>query len=173
MTALYWIVLALVIVGLLAVAAQQYRYVRARRDVVADTQELFHPSSAFHVTTVVALSPGQELLAGARELVSAIESNGAQVVYAGKIAVNAMASNQLPDQDWDAFVLAQYPSREAYAASATNPDYQKALAGFAASYSLGMQRSAAFNLVLPVALLGRRIADIVQRRPARFPFKKA
>ncbi len=173
MSALYWIVSTLLVVGFLAIAAQQYRYFRARRDIVADRQQLFYASSAFHVATVVALSPRQELLAGLRGLVSAIESNGAKVVYAGKIAVNAMTSNQLPDADWNAFVLAQYPSREAYSVSATNPDYQKARSSFANSYSLGMQRSAQLNLMLPVALLGRRVFDILQRRPARYPFKKA
>jgi hypothetical protein len=173
MRALFWIVSILLVVGIVAIAAQQYRYLRARRDRVADRQPLFHSSSAFHVATLVALSPGQDLLSSVRGLVSAIESNGAKVVYAGKIAVNAMASSQLPDADWDAFVLAQYPSREAYAASATNPDHEKARSSFANSYALGMQRSAALNLGLPVALLGRRAFDILQRRPARYPFKPA
>ena len=173
MTIVYWSVSILVIVALLAVCGQQYRYLRARRDVVADRQELFHSSSAFHVATVVSLSPGQELLEGVRDFVDAIERDGAKVVYAGKVAVNAIQSSQIPAARWDAFVLAQYPSREAYASSEANPDYQKVRSSFASTYALGMQRSPLQNLALPIVLLGKRAFDIIRRQPARYPFRPA
>ncbi len=113
MTGLYWTVSILLIVVLLAIVGQQYRYLRTRRDVVADRQNLFHSASVFHVATLLELSPGQELLCGVRDFVDANERAGAAVVYAGKIAVNALQSSQIPQEDWDAFVLAQYSSREA------------------------------------------------------------
>ncbi|MEE2675147.1 MAG: hypothetical protein VX466_15200 [Myxococcota bacterium] len=173
MTLISWTLSILLLAVLAAAGGQQYRYLRARRDIVADRQALFHSSSAFHVATMIALSPDQEVLAGVRTFVDAIERDGATVVYAGKVAVNAMHSSQLPTAEWDAFVLAQYPSREAYAAALTNPDYQKARASFAASYALGMQRSPAQNFALPILLLGRRAVDIIRRQPARYPFQPA
>jgi uncharacterized protein (DUF1330 family) len=173
MTGLYWTVSILLVAALLAVAGQHYRYLRTRRDVVADRQDLFHSSSAFHVATVLALSPDQELLSGVRDFVDAVERAGATVVYAGKIAVNALQSSQIPREEWDAFVLAQYPSREAYVASEANPDYQKVRSSFANTYALGMQRSPWLNLAIPVGLLGIRTLDIIRRRPARYPFRPA
>jgi len=173
MTGLYWTGSILLIVLLLAIASQHYRYLRTRRDVVADRQELFHSSSAFHTATLLVLSPGQELLRGVREFVDAIERDGATVVYAGKIAVNALQSSQIPQDEWDAFVLVQYPSREAYAASVANPDYQKVRSSFASTYTLGMRRSPWLNLAIPIVLLGRRSIDIIKRRPARVPFRPA
>lgn len=173
MTLVYWTLLILVVAVGVAVGAQHYRYLRTRRNLVADRQPLFHSSDVFHVATVVALAPGQELLPGVRALVEAIESGGAQVVYAGKVAVNALRSSQLPDVEWDAFVLAQYPSREAYEAALTSPAYQKARSGFSSSYALGMRRSAWANLAIPITLLGIRVADLVRRQPARYPFRRA
>ena len=173
MTGLYWIGSILLIGALLAVAIQHYRYLRTRRDVVADRQELFHSSSAFHTATLLVLSPGQELLRGVGEFVDAIERDGATVVYAGKIAVNGLQSSQIPQDEWDAFVLVQYASREAYAASVASPDYQKARSSFASTYTLGMRRSPWLNLAIPIVLLGRRTIDIIKRRPARVPFRPA
>lgn len=173
MTGLYWTGSIFLIVLLLAVASQHYRYLRTRRDVVADRQELFHSSSAFHTATLLVLSPDQELLRGVGEFVDAIERDGATVVYAGKIAVNALQSSQIPQDEWDAFVLVQYPSREAYAASVANPDYQKVRSSFASTYTLGMRRSPWLNLAIPIVLLGRRSIDIIKRRPARVPFRPA
>ena len=60
-----------------------------------------------------------------RDFALAIERSGASVIYAGKIAVNGLHSSQIPQAEWDAFVLAQYPSREGYAASAASTEVQK------------------------------------------------
>jgi uncharacterized protein (DUF1330 family) len=173
MTGLYWTASILLIGALLAVVGQHYRYLRTRRDVVSDRQDLFHSSSAFHVVTLLALSSDQELLTGVKDFVDTIEREGAKVVYAGKVAVNALKSSQIPQDEWDAFVLAQYPSREAYAVSAANPEYQKARSAFANTYALGMQRSPWLNLAIPVGLLGMRAVDILKRHPARYPFQSA
>ncbi len=170
MKVFYWTVSIVLLVALLASLGQHFRYLKARRSVVADRQPLFHSSSAFHVVTVLRLAPGQELLAAVRGFVEATEGAGAIVVYAGKIALNALESRQIPQEDWDAFVLAQYPSRNAYDEAASKPAYQASRSGFAASYAQGMQRSASTNLMLPMALLGVRAADILARSPARVPF---
>ena len=106
------------------------------------------------VVEVLELSPNQPLLSGVKTFVDAIEQGGAQVVYAGKIAANALQSSQLPQVEWDAFVLAQYPSREAYSASEADPNYQRVRSSFANSYALGMKRSPWSNLAIPIALLG-------------------
>ena len=77
--------------------------------MVADRQQLLHSSSALHVATALALSPGQDLLSGVRGFVAAIEGAGAKVVYAGKVAVNALQSSQIPQDEWDAFVARPVP----------------------------------------------------------------
>ncbi len=173
MKILFWTISVLLIVALLAVAGQHFRYLSARRDVVMDRQELFHSSSVFHVATVLELSPNQPLLSGVKTFVDAIEQGGAQVVYAGKIAANALQSSQLPRVEWDAFVLAQYPSREAYSASEADPDYQRVRSSFANSYALGMKRSPWSNLAIPILLLGKRTVDIIGGQPPRYPFRQA
>jgi hypothetical protein len=66
MTGFYWTVSIVLVVVLLAVLGQQYRYLRTRRDIVFDRQELFHSPSVFHVATVLSLSPDQELLEGVK-----------------------------------------------------------------------------------------------------------
>jgi uncharacterized protein (DUF1330 family) len=164
-----------ILVGAVVLAAvvQELRYLRARRGPVADKQTLTYPSTAFHVVTVMAMSPDRELASGVREFVAATERFGGKVVYAGKIAVNALESSQLPPANWDAFVLAQYPSREAYAITAANPDFQKVRSSFSNSYALGMERFKWLNLALPIGLLGIRTVDILKRTPARYPFKPA
>jgi hypothetical protein len=77
---LYGALSILAIAVLLAIGSQHHRYLRARRDVVADRQELFHSRSVFHVATMLALTPGQELLSGVRAFVEATERAGAKVV---------------------------------------------------------------------------------------------
>jgi len=53
MRGLYWWLSILAIAVLLAIGAQHHRYLRARRDVVADRQKLFHSPSVFHVATML------------------------------------------------------------------------------------------------------------------------
>jgi hypothetical protein len=173
MNSVYWFVSVLLVVVLLAVIAQEVRYLRWRRDIAADRQSLFHSSRVFHVATVVSLSAEQELLPAIREFVEASEAAGGKVIYAGKIADNGLRSNQIPDEEWHAFLLTQFASPQAYSHVSSSPSYQKVRAGFAASYALGMRRSPWLNLALPIGLLGMRAVDIVRRRPARYPFEKA
>ena len=171
-----WIVsvVSLLVIGaLVAVLIQHFRYINVRRDVVNDRQAVFYPSDTFHVVTVLKLRSDQDLLVGVKELVDAIEADGAQVIYAGKIVVNALQSKQIPKEDWDAFVLAQYPSREAYDATSSESDDVAVRDSFANTYSLGMRRSAPLNLGFPIMLLGMRVADILTGQPSPYPFTRA
>jgi hypothetical protein len=168
-----WVVSSLLVVLLLASCVQLYRYLRTRRDVVADRQSLLHSPSAFHVATIVMLSPDQELLAAMRAFVDATEGAGGEVIYAGKVAANGLVSRQIPQQEWDAFLLAQFPSRAAYDEAAAGTGYQSARVSFAASYALGMQRWPFVNFALPVGLLGIRIRDVITLKPSGYPFEPA
>jgi hypothetical protein len=171
--ALLWIVSVALLAGATAVGAQHVRYLRARRDAAADRQALFHPASAFHVATYLDLAPEQPLLPAVRGFVDASEEAGGQVVYAGKTAGIALESSQVRPRSWDAIVLVQFPSRDAYAAAAATPGYARAREAFADSYAHGMRRSPWLNLGLPVALLGVRIRDVVQGRGSRLPLEPA
>ncbi len=173
MTAFYWTLSILLVVALVAIGVQHHRYLRARRDVVVDRQEIFHSSSVFHVITVLELAPDQELLSAVRTFVGANEGVGGRVVYAGKIAVNAMQSSQIPQAEWDAFVLVQFPSREAYGAFEADPETRKLRSTFATTYALGMKRPPWLNLAVPAGLLGKRLVDRIQGHPARLPFRPA
>ncbi len=165
-----WIVSIVLVVAVLAVALQHFRYLRTRRNVVADRQAVFHSNAAFHVVTVVALDSDQELLSATRSFVSASEAAGGKAIYAGKMAANALVSNQIPKHDWDAFVLVEYPSRQAYDVAAQDAALVAARASFASSYALGMKRSRNANLAIPIVLLGIRVRDILTGTPSRYPF---
>jgi hypothetical protein len=172
MRIIFWLTAILVLGAIAAALGQHYRYLKIRRDIVADRQQPFHSSSAFHVATVFTLAPGQELLAGTKGLVDASEAAGGRVVYAGKIVLNAIQSRQTPHEEWEAWILAEYPSREAYDAAASSPELQKARTSVDASYALGMERSPLQNLMIPIGLLGIRVADVVSRRPSVYPFER-
>ena len=125
----------------------------------------------FHVVSLLKLAPAQELLSGVRHFVDTVEKDGAEVVYAGKAVINGRTSSQLPPDDWDAFVLTQYPSRAAWDAASASVDHQNLDSRLASVYSLGMKRSAGINLALPALLLGQRVSQLVRGEPPRYPFK--
>ena len=158
-------------IALVAIAAQQYRYAKLRDDFVADRQAIFHSSSVFHVVTLLKLSAEQELLSAVGSFADASEDAGGHVVYAGKVFQSG-SSTQVPYEDWDAFVLVQYPSQDAYETVAADPAYQQERGHFASSYVHGMQRSAAFNLFIPIVLLYKRVMDYATFTPNRYPFER-
>lgn len=162
--------LVLAALAVVAVVGQEVRYLKIRRDLAKDRQALFHPDAVFHVATFVKLAPGQDVLDGVRGFVEGVEAGGAEVVYAGKVLINGRVSKQLPTDDWEAFVLAQYPSREAWDAAEASSAHQALLSPFINTYSLGMNRVAAANLAIPVFLLGKRISQLVRGEPSRYPF---
>jgi hypothetical protein len=166
-----WAVVVVAVV--LSGVAQHHRYHRTRRDVVFDRQEPFHASTALHVVTLLQLAPGQRLEEAVGSFVQATEQGGATTVYAGKVAVNALQSSQLPQTEWDAFVLSQYSSRDVYEFSAADPRLRDVRAKFASSYAMGMRRSAWLNLAIPIGLLGIHVVDLVTLRPSLQPFVPA
>jgi len=155
--------------AVVAIAWQHRRYLRARRDLVRDLQPLFHSSDAFHVLTFLQVEDGADVIEEVAKLRGQLET-AARVVYAGKVALNGLQSSQLGDVPWSAVVLVQYPTRAAYDAVAADEGYRQALSGFARTYSHGLVRSAARNLLIPIALLGERVRQIATRAPSHFPF---
>jgi hypothetical protein len=161
---------ALLLVLLVAGVWQIRRYLEIRREIVHDAQPLFYGGDSFHVVTLLELAEGAPLLPTLREFKNALPAD-ALPIYAGKVVRVAMQSEQLEPVDWDAVFLTQFPSREAYDEFAASPAQRAAVAPFARSYAMGMQRSAALNLGLPLALLGIRALDIATLRWTRLPFE--
>jgi hypothetical protein len=168
------LVLGLIAVLVVAMGWQHFRYLNWRRAAAQDHQPLLHSSSAFHVISYLRLEPGDDLveaLAKARETLEG--AGGSQWIYAGKVLLTGLRSSQLGEAEWDAIVMSQYESREAYDAVARSSAHDQAFAHFDATYHHGMQRSAALNLAMPMIFLGMRLADIVKSVPVIDPYDKA
>ena len=172
-------IFALLLAGLalVTVAAalwQHFRYLDLRRNTVHDLQPLFYSSRVFHVITFLEVEPGQDVIEEVRKWRDQVETaEGTRLVYAGKVLLNARQSDQLHDVAWSAIVVAQHPSREAYDALAASGPYRRGLAAFASSYSHGMERWRAVNLLLPQFLLARRVAQLATFQPSYYPLQPA
>lgn len=175
-------VLAIVALVLLSVVGaslwQEARYLRIRREVVQDRQPILH-GDVFHVLTLLELAPGGDLFGAVRKLRDVVETGGGgRVVYAGKVALDALSSAQLVEHfggtvRWSAVVLVQYASRADWERASASGAVREALGAFARSYSTGMERSAAQNLALPLVLLWVRARQIATGAPSHFPFERA
>ena len=167
-------VLGLSVVLVVAMGWQHFRYLEWRRDMAHDHQPLLHSSSAFHVISYLRLQPGADLvesLAKARETLEG--AGGSQWIYAGKVVLMGLRSSQLGDRQWDAIVMSQYDSREAYDEVARSNAHHQTFAHFDATYHHGMQRSAGLNLALPMIFLGMRVVDILKGVPVIDPYDRA
>lgn len=172
-----------VLIGLLLIILgtmiwQHQRYDDARHSRLHDTQSLFHGSDTLHVVTFLELAPGDDLFQVAGNLRQAAEGATGKLVYAGKVALNALMSTQLEATfgravDWDAVILSQWPSEAAWHAFHDGEAGRSAFARFRSHYHHGMQRSAFENLLLPQVLLARRVKQLVSRAPSHFPFQPA
>lgn len=167
------VLLALVVAVGSAMIWQHWRYLRLRRGVVQDRQPVLHSSDAFHTVVFLLTKPGAGILEEVRAFKQATEGSEAQWIYAGKSVVPALASEQMPHNDWNAIVLMQYPSREAYDRHARSDELKNALARFEETYTQGFDRSPFLNVMLPQFLLGMRTAQIVRGQPSYFPFVPA
>ena len=168
------LVLALAAVLVAAMGWQHFRYLEWRRAVVHDSQPILHSSSAFHVISYLRLESGSDLvesLAKARETLEG--AGGNQWIYAGKVVLMGLQSSQLGEPQWDAIVLSQYDSREAYDEVARSNAHRQALAHFEDTYHHGMQREPLLNLAMPMILLATRVADIVKGVPVIDPYDRA
>ena len=166
--------LSLVAVLVVAMGWQHFRYLDWRRTAAQDHQPLLHSSSVFHVISYVRLEPGSDLvesLAKARETLEG--AGGSQWVYAGKVVLMGLQSSQLGEAQWDAIVMSQYDSREAYDEVARSNTHSQAFAHFDATYHHGMQRNAVLNLAVPMLFLGIRVADILHGVSVIDPYDRA
>jgi len=168
------LVLALVAVLVVAMGWQHFRYLKWRRAVAQDHQPLLHSSSAFHVISYLRLESGGDLVESLTKARETLEgAGGNQWIYAGKVVLMGLQSRQLGESRWDAIVLSQYDSREAYDEVARSNAHSQAFAHFDAAYHHGMQRSAALNLALPMIFLGMRVVDVLQGVPVIDPYDRA
>ena len=168
------LVLALVAVPIVAMGWQHFRYLKWRRAAAQDHQPLLHSSSAFHVISYLRLESGSDLvesLAKARETLDG--AGGSQWIYAGKVVLVGLESKQLGERQWDAIVLSQYDSREAYDEVARSNAHRQAFAHFDATYHHGMQRSAVLNLAMPMIFLGVRVVNLLRGVRAIDPYERA
>ena len=160
------------LVVLLAMTWQHLRYVDKRRNVLQDHQPLLYSEAAFHALTFLRLQPDQNLLAAVRTFRDESESlGGAQWVYAGKSVVNPNPSSQIGPVNWNAVILAQYPSREAYDEAAASDPYRNAVAAFAQRFTQGFKRPIAINLGVHQFLLAKRAYQILRFAPSLLTFE--
>lgn len=158
-------------VAVVGVGVHLWNHAQLRRDVLFDRQAMFHSSDTFHVVSAISLAPGQDLLDGVRRYVDGVGAHGAEVVYAGKLAFPApRKSRQMPDFDWEAFVIAQYPTREAWEEASSREDYANLKSEFACVWSLGMERRAGQNVGVTIAMLGLRLRHLFSGAPPTYPF---
>ena len=164
--------ISFVLIGAAAWQLQRYHGVRRKR--LEDRQPSFYPGETFHTVTFLKVdnSLGREGEFDAlRALRHAIETpDGGRVVYAGLVAVNMAASARLPN-DWSALVLAQYPSQDAFERQREGSELGQVLDGCERSYVHGFRRPAMTNLLIPLALGGLRVRDILLRRKPILPFE--
>ena len=162
----------LLVVIVVTVSVQQYRYQDTRHGIAMDRQTLFYPSQTFHVTTLLKLSPDQNLFDGVGDFIAAVEKLGAKPIYAGQAVTTARKSEQIRDIQWDAIVLLQYPSRTAWHDLSENTEYVSSIAKFRETYSLGLERPAVTNLVVPLFFQARRAIEFIKGKPERNPFQR-
>ncbi|MCP3983454.1 MAG: hypothetical protein GY723_03650 [bacterium] len=166
--------LSLLAVLAVAMGWQHFRYLDWRRTAAQDHQPLLHSSSVFHVISYLRLEPGDDLVESLAKTRRTLEgAGGSQWIYAGKVVLMGLRSSQLGDVQWDAIVMSQYDSREAYDAVARSNVHNQAFAHFDATYHHGMQRSAALNLAMPMIFLGFRVADILKGVSVIDPYDRA
>jgi hypothetical protein len=157
---------------------QQSRYTDIRRDFAQDLQSSLHGQS-LHVLTFLKAPLEGELLSALRTLRTSAEREGSSLlIYAGKVVQNGRDSTQLTQAfgrkiEWDAIILQQFESREAYSDYLQDDDVQAALAVFPDRFAHGMSRSAALNLLLPQVLLFRKVQRLVTFAPSIVPFEPA
>lgn len=149
---------------------QHCRYLSIRREIVQDQQPVLYPGSTFHALIYLKVGPGKDVISAVRSLRPVLELPAAgTIVYAGQAALSLVRSEQI-ENDWDAVLLVQYGSRQAFDAARAGTEQQEALADFERVYMHGFQRSALANLMIPQALLKLRATDILRGAPSSFPF---
>jgi len=167
------LLLAAALVTGAAIVWQHFRYLGLRRGPVQDRQTIFHSPDVFHTVTFLTLSPGSDVVDEVRALKRATEGSEASWIYAGKVVLSPLHSEQIGVKAWNAVVLLQYPSREAYERHAHSEESKRALGRYDEVYTQGFQRSRSLSALFPQILLGVRARQILTGRPSIFPFVRA
>ncbi len=163
--------LAILLFFLGAALWQHFRYLKLRRERIDDRQPLFYSGRSFHAVTYLKMTAGRSALEELSALRDVIEKpGGGSVAYAGLVGPAMAKSKQLAN-DWDALLLTQYPSREAYDAMTEQNAYRERLARSERTHTHGAIRKVGPNLMVPVGLLLLRLRDILLRKPSAFPFQ--
>ncbi len=166
------IICSLLALAVLVVGVYLWNHSQLRQNVLFDRQKLFHSSDAFHVVTAVKLKPGQELIEGVGRYVKGVEQHGGEVIYAGKVAFpRPRKSRQMPDFEWEAFIVSQYATRDAWETVAASANYMGLKSEFTRIWSIGMQREATQNLVVALYQGQRRIRHFLSGNSATYPFE--
>ena len=157
--------IAFVVVVAAAMLWQHGRYRDFRQARAQDRQSTLYSGDAFHVVWLLELAPGQPLEPSLRRFVGAVEKASGTPIYAGRAAGSTIVSNEFDTSAWDAVLVAQFPSREAYDVASL----EAVRAPFLHSYAQGFTRPVMLNLALPQMLLGVRLVDLVTFQPSIFP----
>ena len=143
-----------------------------------DHQEAFH-GTAFHVLTFVSVETDADPMPALSRLAKAAEHEGSgELIYAGKVIYNALVSPQITamlghEAAWDAILLQQFASRQAYDAYTRDSEIAAALEQFPIRYAHGMHRSAVVNVLLQQMLLLRKLWRRVTFTDPVVPFEPA
>ena len=174
-----WIVGIVLVAIMAAMAWQHLRYQDARRNAVHDLQDAFHSSTVLHGVLFLELPPDTDLFDAMGALCAATDAlPEAQTVYAGKVAMNGLASSQMvealgEDVAWDAVALVQFDDRAGYDRWRRDEGVRAAMRGFETAYTHGMKRSALANLGLVQGFLLSRVMQAVTFQPSVLPFEPA
>lgn len=169
--------LACVVVVAALMINQHGQYEDARRNAVQDYQVAFH-SDVFHVLTFVRAGEDQDFMPPLQSLVDTAAGTEASLIYAGQVIHTGLRSQQISatfgdSVEWQAILLQQFDSRDAYQAYTQRPDIRAALAQFEVSYAHGFKRSASLNMLLHQMFLAMRTWRAVTFAPDILPFERS
>ena len=75
---------------------------------------MLYPGQTFHAVIYLKVESGEDVIGAARSLRPVLESsNAGTIVYAGQVGCSLVRSEQV-ENDWDAVLLVQYESRQAF-----------------------------------------------------------
>jgi hypothetical protein len=154
------ILLGILAMVLVAVLWQHIHFLKIRRNLAQDQQNLLHTGEVFHVIVFFKLKTGEKLVEATRRFKQLILSTGnTRLIYAGQAAYT-VTSQQLSSREWDGVLMFEYRSRPDYEQARADPRTAEARRLFADSYIHGMRRNRKASLVMPQLLLRHRLKKI-------------
>lgn len=161
------ILLGLVLVIGVSAWRQHVHFQTVRVEAAQDRQPAFHGGERFHVLTFI--RTGEPDLVDRLHALDEVIEAGA-LVYAGKAIANT-PSEQIDRAAWSGVLLHQYSSQAAFEAERMAPAYGAVMDQFEDSYEVGMDRSAALNLLLPQMLLAQKTWRAATFADSPYPFE--